>query len=362
VPADPVAAASAGAGAWADDASATFLVADPEHELAGVRLQHDMRIPEESAEFSRDGSGWRLVLGRLPLLRLEYLLDLRYPGGGAKVVTDPANPCQVGGAFGPKSVLEFPGYAPPGWLSAPAGGSTEDSFEVEGPGDALSVRIWSPVGGRADEALPMLVAHDGPEYDALSHLTGYLGAGVTGGWLPRLRAALLSPGPRSDWYSADPRYARALCRSVLPALAARYPISARIGMGASLGALALLHAQNRYPGSFDALFLQSGSFFTAQTDSNDRPFPHFRRIAGFVGRVLDGPALDGPALEGPAVPVGLTCGAIEWNADNNRVMAAALAGQGYPAVLHEVADTHNYTAWRDAFHPHLTRLLAQVAA
>jgi enterochelin esterase-like enzyme len=361
VPADPVAAASAGAGAWADDASATFRVADPEHELAGVRLQHDMRIADESAEFSRDGDDWQLVLGPLPLLRLEYLLELRYPGGGSKVVTDPANPRQVGGAFGPKSVLEFPGYAPPGWLSAPAGAGTEISFELEGPGDVLAVRVWSPAGTGADEALPMLVAHDGPEYDALSRLTGYLAAGVTGGWLPRLRAALLSPGPRSDWYSADPRYARALCRSVLPALAARYPISARIGMGASLGALALLHAHSRYPGSFDALFLQSGSFFTPQTDSNDRPFPHFRRIAGFVGRVLDGTLLDDMAA-GPPVPVSLTCGVIEWNAANNRAMAAALAGQGYLAVLHEVADTHNYTAWRDAFDPHLTRLLVQVAA
>jgi enterochelin esterase-like enzyme len=361
VPADPVAAASAGTGAWVDDASATFRVADPGHELVGVRLQHDLRIADELAEFSRDGDGWRLVLGRLPLLRLEYLLELRYPGGGSKVVTDPANPHQVGGAFGPKSVLEFPGYAPPDWLSAPAGAGTESSFEVEGPGDALAVRVWSPAGSGGDEALPMLIAHDGPEYDALSRLTGYLGAGVTGGWLPRLRAALLSPGPRSDWYSADPRYARALCRAVLPALAARYLTSARIGMGASLGALALLHAHSRYPDSFDALFLQSGSFFTPQTDSNDRPFPHFRRIAGFVGRVLDGTALDDMGAGRP-VPVGLTCGAIEWNAANNRIMAAALAGQGYPAVLHEVADTHNYTAWRDAFHPHLTRLLAQVAA
>jgi enterochelin esterase-like enzyme len=356
VPADPVTAASAGAGAWADDATATFRVADPGHELAGVRLQHDMRSPGGPLDFAWDGAGWRLVLSRLPLLRLEYLLELRYAGGGSKVVTDPANPRQVGGAFGPKSVLEFPGYAPPGWLTATAGPATENSFEVEGPDAAIMVRTWSPGGARPDEALPMLVAHDGPEYDALASLTGYLGAGMTEGWLPPLRAALLSPGPRSDWYSADPRYARGLCRSVLPALAARYRVSARIGMGASLGALEMLHAHCRYPGSFDALFLQSGSFFTPGTDSADRPFPHFRRIVGFVGRVLGG-----GDLAGRPVPVGLTCGAIEWNAANNRVMAAALTGHGYPAVLHEVADTHNYTAWRDAFDPHLTRLLARVA-
>jgi enterochelin esterase-like enzyme len=347
-------------GAWADGETATFRVADPEHALAGVRLQHDMRLADQPLDFTWDGHGWRLVLRRLPLLRLEYLLELRYPDGGSKVVTDPANPRQVGGAFGPKSVLEFPDYAPPGWLRAPADPGIESSFEVEGPGDAITVRTWSAGGARPDEALPMLVAHDGPEYDALASLTGYLAAGTTAGWLPRLRAALLSPGPRSDWYSADPRYARALCRSVLPAVAARFPTSARIGMGASLGALAMLHAHCRYPGSFDALFLQSGSFFTPDTDRNDRSFPHFRRIVGFVGRVLDGTVVNGTGAGRP-VPAALTCGVIEWNAANNRIMAAGLSGHGYPAVLHEARDTHNYTAWRDAFDPHLTRLLAQVA-
>jgi enterochelin esterase-like enzyme len=155
-------------------------------------------------------------------------------------VTDPANPRQVASAFGAKSVLQFPGYDPPGWLTAPVGPGTENSFEVEGPGDPITVRTWSPGGATPDEPLPMLLAHDGPEYGALVSVTGYLGASTTAGWLPPLRAALLSPGPRSDWYSADPRYARALCRSVLPALAARHPISARIGTGASLGALAML--------------------------------------------------------------------------------------------------------------------------
>jgi hypothetical protein len=35
-------------------------------------------------------------------------------------------------------------------------------------------------------------------------------------------------------------------------------------------------------------------------------------------------------------------------------------GWGYAAALHEVPDAHNFTARRDAFDPHLTRLLAQV--
>jgi enterochelin esterase family protein len=56
----------------------------------------------------------------------------------------------------------------------------------------------------------------------------------------------------------------------------------------------------------------------------------------------------------------LTCGVIEENIENNRLMARALQVRGYPAALHEVPDMHNYTAWRDAFDPYLTRLLRQV--
>ena len=36
-------------------------------------------------------------------------------------------------------------------------------------------------------------------------------------------------------------------------------------------------------------------------------------------------------------------------------MAAALGEQ-----LHEVADLHNYTAWRDSLDPHLTHLLGSL--
>jgi enterochelin esterase-like enzyme len=58
----------------------------------------------------------------------------------------------------------------------------------------------------------------------------------------------------------------------------------------------------------------------------------------------------------------LTCGIAEENLHNNRAMAQALRQQGFDTDLHEVPDMHNYTGWRDAFHPHLTNLLAKVWA
>ena len=353
------------AGAWVDGTTAIFRVSDPGHRLAGVRLSQDVRIPGDQLDFHRDGDGWRLAVGLPPVNRMEYLLELRYPDGGAATVTDPGNPRQAPGAFGPKSVVEFPSYRPPAWLTAQADAGRDETFDVPAAalGDLLPVRTWAPADAPDDEPLPLLVVHDGPEYDALASFTRYLAAGVAGRWLPRLRAALLSPGPRDRWYSANPRYARALTGAMLPALARRLAITARIGMGTSLGGLAMLHAYCRDPDAFDGLFLQSGSFFSPRFDAHERRFPYYQRVVRFVAGVdggVDGGAQPGTLPDRP-VPVVLTCGAIEENVENNRLMEQALRARGYPAELTEVPDMHNYTAWRDAFHPHLSRLVRQVS-
>jgi enterochelin esterase-like enzyme len=346
-----VAAVPAPAGPASGGGEPTLRVADPEHALSGVRLVLDLQLAPEQVEFRRAGDWFELALDPPPVWRLEYLLELRYADGAVKIVTDPANPRQAGGACGPKSVLEFAGYVRPGWLSGPAADpGVTTALEAA---TSIPARIWAPAGVSEDEPLPLLVVHDGPEYDARASLTRYLAVGIARGWLPMLRAALLSPGPRNSWYSASPRYARMLARQVLPALTARLASTAIVGMGTSLGGLAMLHAYCLYPEAFHALFLQSGSFFTPGLDSQERRFPYFRRITQFTA------AVHGGGLPANPVPVMMTCGAIEENVANNRLMLAALLARGYPAALREVPDLHNYTAWRDAFDPNLTALLSQ---
>jgi enterochelin esterase family protein len=60
------------------------------------------------------------------------------------------------------------------------------------------------------------------------------------------------------------------------------------------------------------------------------------------------------------VPTVLTCGTVEENLANNEAMTATLRRLGYPAELATVRDAHNFTAWRDALDPHLTRLITDV--
>jgi enterochelin esterase-like enzyme len=331
-------------------------LADPDGRYAAVRLCSDWPLSEDLRSYFRHDGEWRLKLAPPPVARLEYQLEVVERDGGSTRICDPGNPNRAPGAFGEKSELLLPGYSAPRWLGGEGvpGRTTELAVRGRGLGAQVHVLIWSPADADPAEPLPLLAAHDGPEYDRLAALTRHAAFAIRAGELPRHRVAMLAPGERDEWYSASARYAGALVRDVLPAIRAAVAVrGAPAGMGASLGALAMLHAQRRHPGSFGALFLQSGSFFTPRFDAHEARLPRYRRIVRFVRATLRHGTYPHP------VPVTLTCGSAEENLHNNRLMARALSAQGYPGALHEVPDMHNYTAWRDAFEPHLTGLLAR---
>lgn len=338
----------------------TFRVADPDHRLAGVRLLPEVRVPGDRLDLARTADGWQLTLPRPPVWRMEYRFELTHDDGHHRwtsVVCDPANPLRAPGAYGDKSVVEFPDYRRPEWLSAPVveGRTTELGIPSRYLQAEVRIRLWAPDDAQPTEPLPLLVAHDGPEYDALSGLTTYAAAMIAAERLPRHRVALLGPGDRDEWYSASVSYARALALAVLPALRREVAIRGEVvGMGASLGGLAALHAQRRHADLFGGLFLQSGSFFTRRLDPQERGFARFGRITRFAADTKR------RTLAAEPVPTTLTCGGLEENLENNRAIANALHAQGYRVGFVELPDVHNYVAWRDAFDPHLTGLLTEV--
>jgi enterochelin esterase-like enzyme len=336
--------------------SVTFRLPDPHRRLHGVRLSQELHLPADRLEFGYRRGAWSLRLARPAVDRMEYLFELAHPNGARETVTDPANPLRAPGAFGAKSVIEFPGYAAPRWLGWPAapGELAELAVHSVHLGTSVHLQLWTPAG--LTGAAPLLVAHDGPEYAELGGLLHYAAAMVGAAELAPLRLALLAPGDRNRWYAAYPAYARALITEVLPALAGVAPHTVRVGAGASLGALAMLHAHRSGPGCFDGLFLQSGSFFTRQLDPQERRFARFGPVTRFVAEIAQAVADPAP------VPVAMTCGALEENLANNLQLAATLRGLGYPVVLRELADMHNFTAWRDGLDPSLTGLLRQLVA
>jgi enterochelin esterase-like enzyme len=340
-------------GPLVDDDGVTFRFCDVDRTATAVRLCQGIGLPPDAVEFVRDDAEadslpvWTLRVPATAANRIEYLLEVRRSDGRTESFLDPDNPLTAPGVFGEKSVAEAADYALPEWLESPAPSPGLASEVIVDAGDLPELvrgMLWAPDGVDADDGtLPLLVVHDGPDYDELAALTRYLS------WLDLpLRALLLDPGSdRNGRYGAHDAYASTLAASVLPIV----PATHRIAVGTSLGALAMLHAHRRHPGMFDAMFLQSGSFFTRELDPQEQDTRSFDEVASFVLEMHEASTDSAP------VPTVMTCGAVEENLANNRLMAATLRRLGYDVTLHENRDAHNYTAWRDALHPYLGDLV-----
>ena len=191
----------------------------------------------------------------------------------------------------------------------------------------------------------LLVVLDGPEYQRQMRLVALLRRFVECGEIRPHRVALVVPEDRMETYSASARFAHTLVETVGELK------GKPVGVGASLGALALLHAHRLEPSSFAGLFLQSGSYFRRRSDPQESGFGRFGRVNRFVATVLRG------AGELQPVPTTLTCALDEENYVNNAAVARALAEQGYPVEFHAARGGHDWPTWRRALELHLPALL-----
>jgi enterochelin esterase-like enzyme len=208
----------------------------------------------------------------------------------------------------------------------------------------MSMRLrLHDVGGGSRSRL--LVVLDGPEYQRRMRLLTLLGRLAERGAVRPHRVALVVPEDRLETYSASARFARALADE-LSSLPGR-----RVGVGASLGALALLHLHRTRADVLSGLFLQSGSYFRRRSDRQEAGFARFGRVDRFVGTVLRG------AHGSEPVPTTLTCALDEENYVNNAAVARALAEQGYAVDFHAARGGHDWPTWRRALELHLPALL-----
>jgi enterochelin esterase family protein len=319
----------------------------------GVRLDVDWVLAGDP-EFVQAGERWTYDLRRPAARRLEYRLILRDADGHGVPGLDPTNPRRIGNPFGDRSVIEFGDYAQPDWVgTAPAG--ERDVIEIAAGrlGTAIPAQLWTPTGLNRDEPAPLLVAHDGSGLASEADLLGW--ATWHGAVRQPIRLLLLDPAPgcRDAWYSANDGYSDDEVDTVLASVRARVAVSAAVGLGISLGAVATLSLQRRHPDAYDAVVLQSGSFFTPQTDPQEASYGHFDHVCRAVR------AIKATRSERP-VPAFVTCGAIEENLLNNNQLAQALTEQDYGVDWKVVGDAHTMTGWRDAWSPELDRLIDQV--
>jgi enterochelin esterase family protein len=204
----------------------------------------------------------------------------------------------------------------------------------------------------SDEQGPLLVVLDGPQYVRRASLLRLLIRLVDEERVPAHRVALVRPADRLEAYSASTPYARALT-AALDELTGRGR-GRRVGLGSSLGALALLHTHRLEPRAFSGLFLQSGSYFRRRTDPQEERFGRFSRVDRFIGTVLNAKDRARP------VPTTITCSLDEENYANNAAVAQALAAQGYAVNFHAARGGHDWPTWRRALESHLAPLLRRV--
>jgi enterochelin esterase-like enzyme len=325
-----------------------FRLPDPARLYERVRLSAGLGTLDPRPDLTWADGVWSVRVALPPVTRLEYGFEV------TRTITDPGNPLTLEAVSGVRSVLEMPGYQAPAWTARTVSPGTTRSMAVDVAGIAAS--LWTPSGLDDGDPAPLLVVQDGPAYVEEGGLTRYLSALADDGEIPATRALLLEANPRIELYGANDDYADALVLEALPDVLAKVATTAVIGVGASMGALAALHTEWRHPGSYAALLLQSGAYFTPETDPQERGMAVWPQVTAFIDEVHAEPrAADLP-------PVVITCGTHEENAANNLLLALRLREVGVDVRLTEIAGLHNFTAWRDTLDPALRDLVVAVAA
>jgi enterochelin esterase family protein len=314
-------------------------------EAEAVGLHHWMDVFPPLPPFRRHpGTGlWSLSVDLPERSRIEYKLSVKSKGR-RRLILDHLNPRRARDPFGTNSVVTGPRYARPDWsfpIAAVATGTIE-SFDIESDAfaDTRRAGLYLPAQP-GEEPLPLLVAHDGSEYAQFAALTVVLDNLIAAGELPPLACVLSDPHDRTREYSGDDRHADHLVHELIPAVAERVMLDPilRIALGASLGAVASLHAVWRHPQAFAGLILQSGSFVAA-LGGRHRRGPVFAPVVDFMQAFVSAPG----TLPGR---IHVSCGRFDGLISENRAIADRFITLGLDVGYEEAPDGHNWENWRD---------------
>ena len=252
VPAD-LEPATRATGPVIDPDAIRFTFPDADRALSGVRLVQDVRIPATRLSFAWAAGAWSLAIDRPPVDRIEYLFELTYSRRRPGVGDRPRQPRHRAGRLRRQvraRAARLPAPRMAGRPRAVRPATARSRSRPAASGRAVHGRLWSPPGSTTDQPLPLLVVHDGPEYDELAGLTTYLAALVARAAAPAAagRAARARPSQRAV-LGRRRLHPGAVPGGPPPRCRRDVATTRTIGMGASLGALAMLHAHRPTPGS-----------------------------------------------------------------------------------------------------------------
>jgi enterochelin esterase family protein len=313
-----------------------------------VRLRHWIFGLPSSQPFQRVGETdlWRLTIDLPPRSRVEYKIEV-VRGGSREWILDPRNPKLARDPFGANSVAHADGYETPEWTlpdpEARRGALEEMTVRSPAFGDERTVVVYLPARFRRRARYPLLIVHDGGDYLRYASLRTVLDNLTHRLEIPSMVVALTHPVDRMREYGADERHARHLVHELVPLLEQRYPLidrpESRGLVGASLGAVATLHASWKHPGFFGRLLTQSGSFAFSDIGEHHRGTA-FDDVVSFVNRLRENPGRFSERLF-------VTCGMYESLIYENRSLVPQLQGTGMDVHYVEARDGHNWENWRD---------------
>jgi enterochelin esterase-like enzyme len=289
---------------------------------------------------------WYLVMEVPERSRFEYKLEVHHQGD-TRLIQDPRNPLLARDPFGANSVCQATGYETPFWTKVDTGvrqGWLEErEVYSHAFGENRPVTIYYPYRYRPTSKYPLLIVHDGLDYVHYAAFKTVLDNLIDRHEIPKMIVALTQAGDRFAEYAASNAHADFLAKDLVPELESALPLlgtpESRTLMGASLGAVASLHAAVCHPGTFKNLFLSSGSF--AFTDIGDhQKGPIFDRIVEFVNDFRRSP-------HHVADRVFVTCGTYESLIYENRSLVPVLQRSGMEVRYVEARDGHNWENWRD---------------
>ncbi len=299
---------------------------------------------------------WYRVMEFPDASRIEYKFGVTR-NGFEEWIHDPANPDIAPDPFGGNSVVRTAGCETPPWVlpnaDAPRGRMEKFELPSQAFGDTRHISVYLPPSFRSYRRYRLLVVHDGHDYLRYSSMGIVLDNLIDSLEIPQVVVAFSNPHKRLHEYADDPAHARHIVEELVPAMEQRYRLitepTGRLLMGASFGAVATLSTVWRYPGVFDRLLLQSGSF--AFTDIGDHSrSPVFDRVVDFMNQFRRSP-------ERLPSQMFVSCGVYESLIYENRSLVPFLQSQGVDVRYVEARDGHNWENWRDRLRDGLSWLI-----
>lgn len=336
--------------AWTGDADRVELI---RWIHAGIDREPFQRIPGTKI--------WVLLLDVPDGGRFEYKLAI-HRRGHEEWMLDPLNRERAGDPFGENSVCRTWGYERPAWTrpqGAPKGEIVALRVASTVFAETREEFLYRPARPAGPSGYPVVVIHDGHDFNTYADLTVSLDNLIEAGDIPPVTAVLIQTHKRIEEYTRGRRHARYVVDELMPAISEETTVSPipsdRILLGASLGAVASLSTAFRYPGVFGGLVLKSGSFIFDDHKLTARPHPVFHRVARLVRAIHRAPDL-------ARTRAFVSTGELEGLASENIALANFLRQRGVDVLLKTAWDGHHWHNWRDQLRDGLMWVLREQEA